>query len=212
MTPSLTDFGRRLLEQPGAAAKLGAGAALALIPGANLLALGYLYRWVAGLRAGHGLGLPEWTDWRGLLLDGLRFLLVYGLYALVPWAALAAVCHFLAQLPLVPGAALFGQVPAALWFAASPALVTAGLAVYLDFGQPRALLRFDDVLGRLRLLGAGAVVPSLALAGLLGAALAGWPSVFGYVLFQAAHFGGLVVVLGYLSALLASAERQPSAY
>ncbi len=74
----------RLIQQPHFRLKLLIGAGLCFIPVVNLFAFGYLYRFSAQLRRTGQLRLPEWHDWSGLFIDGVKFTLVWLVYWLLP--------------------------------------------------------------------------------------------------------------------------------
>ena len=96
------------------AKKLVAGSLLNLIPGVNLLALGYALRLMREVQAGEETELPPWEGWGGLWLDGVRVLAV-GL--------------------------AFGAAPALLhWLGAGEALTVLAFAVAATL-EPMALVR-----------------------------------------------------------------------
>lgn len=62
--------------------KISFGTVLMFIPGVNLLAFGYLYRFLRfpKFATDGGISLPQWEDWRRLFVDGIRlaiFIFVY---------------------------------------------------------------------------------------------------------------------------------------
>jgi hypothetical protein len=86
-TPIFEEVFRSLLKQPGLWQKLLVGGLLSFIPVVNLLAFGYLYRVSRSVRSSGRLTLPAWQlrdDWRSLLLDGLRFAVVWLAYWILP--------------------------------------------------------------------------------------------------------------------------------
>lgn len=73
-----------ILQKPGIWQKLLIGGLLSFIPVINLLAFGYLMRVCRECRRQGVVLLPEWTDWKGLFRNGLRFALVWLFYWLLP--------------------------------------------------------------------------------------------------------------------------------
>ena len=63
----------------------------------NLFAFGYLYRYTQQIRATGDLDLPSWDNWGGLLADGLRFLITWLIYWLLPVLLVAFLGHLLGQ-------------------------------------------------------------------------------------------------------------------
>jgi hypothetical protein len=58
------------------------GGMLSFVPFLNIFAMGYLYRVNRNMWATHKVSLPEWVDWKGLFVDGLRALFVMGIVML----------------------------------------------------------------------------------------------------------------------------------
>lgn len=73
-----------LLRKPGLWRKVLLGGLLSFLPLVNLLAFGYLLQVCRDCRRHGVVVLPEWSGWKGLLLDGLRFAAAWLLYWLVP--------------------------------------------------------------------------------------------------------------------------------
>lgn len=80
----------QLIQQPYWGLKLLIGGGLCFIPIINLFAFGYLYRFSAQLRRTGQLRLPEWHDWSGLFIDGVKFAVVWLVYWLLPLMLAAA--------------------------------------------------------------------------------------------------------------------------
>jgi hypothetical protein len=57
--------------------KIAIGVVLMFVPGVNLLAFGYLYRFVRSPKfaTDGGINLPPWDDWQQLFIDGVRLAL-----------------------------------------------------------------------------------------------------------------------------------------
>jgi hypothetical protein len=82
--PIFEEVFRQLIHQPQFWVKLLIGGGLSFIPLVNIFALGYLYRFSSQLRRTGQIRLPEWNDWQGLFLDGIRFVLVWLAYWILP--------------------------------------------------------------------------------------------------------------------------------
>ncbi len=82
--PIFEEVCSRVLRQPRFWMKMFVGGLLSFLPGLNLFAFGYLYR-ISHLAQTRGLvALPEWSDWRGLFFDGIKFAVVWLIYWLLP--------------------------------------------------------------------------------------------------------------------------------
>lgn len=74
----------RLLGRRENWSRLSIGILLSFVPGANLFAFGYLYRFTRRIQTNGELELPEWNNWKGLFSDGLKFAVVWLVYWLLP--------------------------------------------------------------------------------------------------------------------------------
>lgn len=83
-TPIFEEVFMRLIRQPGFGLKLLIGGLLSFVPVLNLFAFGYLYRFSKQTRKTGAVLLPEWSDWKGLFFDGLKFAVVWLAYWLLP--------------------------------------------------------------------------------------------------------------------------------
>lgn len=119
------------------AKKLVAGSLLNLIPGVNLLALGYALRLMREVLAGEETELPAWEGWGTLFLDGLQVLLVGAAFALVP-----ALLHLLGA----------GEVLTVLAFAAAATLEPMALVRLASSGRLGAAFEIGKVWQDVRLL------------------------------------------------------------
>lgn len=90
----------RLIRQPGFGLKLLIGGLLSFVPIVNIFAFGYLYRFSRKTRATGHVSLPEWTDWRALFFDGLRFGVVWLAYWLLPIFLMSLLSGLLATIRL----------------------------------------------------------------------------------------------------------------
>ncbi len=169
------------------AKKLVAGSLLNLIPGANLLALGYALRLMRDVLAGEETELPPWEGWRSLFLDGVRVLVVGVAFVLAP-----ALLHWLGA----------GELLTVLAFGAAATLQPMALVRVASSGRLGAAFEIGKVWQDVRLLFSGyfpAVLAWLAALFAYGLLLVGsrWPLAWmlhGFVgfylyLFFAALFG-----------------------
>jgi hypothetical protein len=83
-TPIFEEVFVNLIRQPGIWLKLLIGGLLSFIPVVNIFALGYLFRFSRKVRRTGDIQLPEWTDWKAMFFDGLRFLVVWIAYWMLP--------------------------------------------------------------------------------------------------------------------------------
>lgn len=169
------------------AKKLVAGSLLNLIPGVNLLALGYALRLMRDVLAGEETELPPWEGWRSLFLDGVRVLVVGVAFVLAP-----ALLHWLGA----------GDVLTVLAFGVAATLQPMALVRVASSGRLGAAFEIGKVWQDVRLLFSGyfpAVLAWLAALFAYGLLLVGsrWPLAWmlhGFVgfylyLFFAALFG-----------------------
>lgn len=169
------------------AKKLVVGSLLNLIPGLNLLTLGYALRLMRDVLAGEETELPPWEGWGGLFLDGVRVLVVGGAFVLAP-----ATLHWLGA----------GEVLTVLAFGVAAALEPMALVRLAPFGRLGAAFEIGKIWQDVRLLFAGyfpAVLAWLAALFAYGLLLVGsrWPLAWilhGFIgfylyLFFAALFG-----------------------
>lgn len=83
-TPIFEEVFSRLIKLSGFWGKFLIGGLLSFVPIVNIFAFGYLYRLSRQVRRSGQLVLPEWRDWQGLFMDGLRFGAVWLAYWLLP--------------------------------------------------------------------------------------------------------------------------------
>ena len=82
--PTFEEVFNHLIKLPGFRLKFFIGGLLSFVPILNIFAFGYLYRLSRAVCKLGKLVLPEWNDWTGLFLDGLRFMVVWLFYWLLP--------------------------------------------------------------------------------------------------------------------------------
>jgi len=122
------------------AKKLVAGSLLNLIPGLNLLALGYALRLMRDVLAGEETELPPWENWGALFLDGVRVLVVGLAFAAAP-----ALLHRLGA----------GDLLTVVAFGVAATLEPMALVRLASFGRLSAAFQIGKVWQDVRLLFAG---------------------------------------------------------
>ncbi|MCI0370023.1 MAG: DUF4013 domain-containing protein [candidate division NC10 bacterium] len=147
------------------AKKLVAGSLLNLIPGLNLLPLGYALRLMRDVLAGEETELPPWEGWGSLFLDGVRVLVVGFAFALAP-----ILLHWLGA----------GELLTVLAFGVAAALEPMALVRLASFGRLGAAFEIGKIWQDMRLLFSGyfpAVLAWLAALFAYGLLLVGsrWP-------------------------------------
>lgn len=83
-TPIFEEVFIQLIRQPHIGLRVLVGGLLSFVPGLNIFAFGYLYRFSRRTRRTGQITLGEWSDWRGLFIDGLRFAVAWLAYWLLP--------------------------------------------------------------------------------------------------------------------------------
>lgn len=83
-TPIFEEIVMRMIRQPGFWRKLLIGGLLSFVPIINIFAFGYLFRFSRRVRRTGQMVLPEWEDWKGLFMDGLKFAVAWLGYWLLP--------------------------------------------------------------------------------------------------------------------------------
>lgn len=86
MIPSFESIISRITANQRCWTTLLIGGVLCFIPGLNLIAFGYLYQYWQQIYQKGDFTLPVWGAWDRLLLDGLRFLIVWLLFLVLPIA------------------------------------------------------------------------------------------------------------------------------
>ena len=71
-------------DEPGWGTKFFVGGFFFFIPGLHIFSLGYLLQYAQRIRHHNELDLPEWREWGRLFKDGLRMLVVWVIFFLVP--------------------------------------------------------------------------------------------------------------------------------
>ena len=192
------------------------GGLVSFLPVVNIFALGYLYRYSEKVRRSGKLILPPWDphEWKGLFVDGLRFLAVILLFFGIPVFLGGMLTALLARsLDIVPNPAmaLFGFIfgflmavaylplAAALFF--GPILTIAALCNYQSRERFEDLARLDLVFRLVRKAGRRIIIPSLSFTGVIvvGAPVAGF-----------AFFLGFTMIIAYYTIVFAVLEKEGS--
>lgn len=151
-----------LIRQRGAGVKLLIGGLLSFVPIVNLLAFGYLYRFVQRIRRTGDVILPEWSDWRGLFFDGLRFGIVWVAYWLLPVMVASMVASMLSGL----GIGALAYLIFSLTFLIAPILFASALYRYLMRSDLKDLLDVQMIVKMTYLEFPRFLVPAIAYIGL----------------------------------------------
>lgn len=83
--PNFENLFNRLIQNPQFFISFLVGGLLCFIPIINLFALGYLYRMVKIIRHTGSFNMPEWDSFEQLFIDGIRMILVFLVYGLLPF-------------------------------------------------------------------------------------------------------------------------------
>ncbi|MEE9172821.1 MAG: DUF4013 domain-containing protein [candidate division NC10 bacterium] len=139
MRQMVVDAFQHPFRDPQAVRKLLVGAACNTLPIVNLLSIGYTLRHLEQVLEGEEVCLPEWTDFPGLFMRGVKVFLVGSVYMAFPLLLLSA------------GINLFLFSIAALCSAALEPMAQVHLArtgrVWLAFTLPRVWTEIKLVLG-----------------------------------------------------------------
>jgi len=180
------EVSRHLVIQPQFWVKWLIGGCLSFLPVANIFAFGYLYRFSMQLRQNGKIDLPEWSDWKGLFKDGLRFGLIWLIYWVFPLFLAFSIGFMFASIGL---RALSYLVITSTFFVASNLFCS---ALYRFHMNPyfKTLLEVDYVVRMCR-VGFGAyVLPILVFSGIFALALP---------LYGIAFFTGFLLLITHLN-------------
>lgn len=174
--PTIEQVSKRVFSDREWLKKCAIGGAISIVPLVNILAMGYLYQLFVQGRRGRDIALPEWSDLKGLALDGLRFLLIGLIFAGLPIGLVTALSYvafdgLIAQIPLIPVVFLAGPV------------MSAALYLYTVKGDIADSFNFEALGIMLQRAAISYVVPTLAF---LGLCLLCWP-----IIPVAFFFGGV---------------------
>lgn len=189
--PSLEQYCHSFFRQRQLGITLLIGGLLTFIPIVNLLALGYVWRYVSRMNQGM-TELPEWNDWKHLFLDGLRMLLTGLLYMGVPLLVGVLLCQLLTLITL----GVLGWLP---WFFISISLLIGSflLASAVQWSvlssDWKAIIEFRPIVNKALQSLPVLVVPVFAFWGILslGAPLYGFTTFFALLVFL--PYSGLAI-------------------
>jgi hypothetical protein len=175
------------------------GGLLCFVPILNIFALGYLYRYFEQVHRGGGFAWPDWNDWEGLFLDGLRMLAVMFLYAFVPVFAGLIVAFVMGLISF----GIMGKMASAALVSPLVLLAPLWVVAMLYVFQPRqrwpVLKRPALAWLMTRAAWPAFLVPALAFWGLV------W---LGWLLFGFAFFLGFLVLGAYYTRLFLEIESR----
>jgi hypothetical protein len=194
-TPIFEEVFSRLLGLSGFWLKMLVGGLLSFVPIINFFAFGYLLRLSKGVRQTGRLTLPDWDDWTGLFIDGLRFAVVWLAYWLLPLVLAGAISIVFG----VIGLGALSWLVLSVVFLLAPVLFSAAL---YRFNRRSDLQDLLDVVLIIR-MSYGAfprlIIPALTFAGICAVAA----PLYGFALFL-----GFVVVIAYTTLSFRSIEQR----
>ena len=194
--PIFEEVFARLIQQPGFGLKLLIGGLLSFVPILNIFAFGYLYRFARSTRRSGQLSLPEWNDWSGLFLDGLKFAVVWLAYWLLPLLLASALSGVLFGLGLGALAyMLFASV-----FLLSPVLFSSALYRLQMRSDFKDLLDVTLIIRMAYMELPRFIIPALAFLGIFALAL----PIYGFALFS-----GFLLLIAYTGLCYRSMEHRP---
>lgn len=157
--PTIEQVSKQLRADPNWFTKCMLGVLLSLIPIIHFFAFGYLYRLFEQGKRQAPLQMPEWDDWKGLFVDGLKFFFISLVFAGIPIGVMAAL------LGLLPWERYLEAIPMApVYFFAGP-LASAALYMYLLNKDFKNCFNFDALTGLLRRTFSSYWAPTLAYLG-----------------------------------------------
>lgn len=195
-TPIFEEVFSRMLSLPGFWLKILVGGLLSFVPVVNFFAFGYLLRLSKGVRRTGRVALPDWDDWSGLFIDGLKFAVVWLAYWLLPLLLACAISSLIGAV----GLGALSLLVFTLVFLLVPILFSAALYRYNRRNDLQDLL---DVVLIIRMsYGAfpGLIIPALTFAGICAVAA----PLYGFALF----FGFIVLVAHTTLAFRAIEQRR----
>lgn len=178
-TPIFEEVFSRMLGLPGFWLKVFVGGLLSFVPVVNIFAFGYLLRLCREARRSGRVVLPDWDDWSGLFMDGLKFAVVWLAYWLLPILLAGAISSVIGAV----GLKALSWLIFALAFLLAPILFSSAL---YRFSRRNNLEDLLDVVLIIR-MSYGAfprfIIPALAFVGIFAVAapLYGFAVFFGFV-------------------------------
>ena len=195
--PTFEEVFTKLAREPDLPLKFLVGGLLCFVPVINIFAFGFLYRFADRLRRHGDMRLPEWTDWGGLFLDGLRFTVVWLLFWVLPLLLGALVHGFFKSV----GIGALAYIAFSAVFLVAPVFFCAALRRL----QARADMRDLKDVGLILRMAAGQVgellIPCLVFFGIFALAL----PLYGFAVFAA-----FLIMVAYTSLCYRRVEGRSS--
>lgn len=183
-----------MLGLPGFWLKVLVGGLLSFVPVVNFFAFGYLLRLSQGVKRSGRVNPPDWDDWAGLFIDGLKFTVVWLGYWLLPiflaWA-ISAVIGLI-------GLDALSYLVVSLAFLVAPILFSAALYRYNRREDFKDLLDIPLIIRMSYGAFPRLIVPALAFVGIFGVAA----PLYGF-----AFFFGFVVLIAYTALSFRAIEQ-----
>lgn len=190
--PTFEEVCRKVINNPQFLYKILIGGLLCFVPPFSLLAFGYLYEQTRQIRHTGQLELPDWDRWDILVASGVRFLLLFLAFFMLPIAVGGLVFRIFDSITF----GLFFIVEYltfALFCLAAPTLFAWGLLRYQLRQQWRDTLAFRHLWPALAPVLPHLLVPTFAFWGLMAATL----PLYGF-----AFFAGMALFLPYATLCL----------
>ena len=116
--PTIEQVSKRLRSDRNWFTKCLLGVLFCCIPILHFLACGYLYRMFKAGKAQNAFVLPEWDDWKGLFIDGLKFFLIVLIFGGIPIALMSfakfaigwSAGSYFANIPVAPALFIAGPL------------------------------------------------------------------------------------------------------
>ena len=195
--PSIEAIYRKIFDDSNVWTKMLIGGLLSFVPVLNIFAFGYLYRYLRNLPDYGEFHLPRWNHLQGIFIDGLKCIVVFFIYCLIPILLLWLLSFLLDHMVF----SSLGWLPytfVSIGLITTPVLFASALYQFQLDEKWENLLELKPIVMRVLLVKEYVVVPSLAFVGLC---LAGLP-LFGFTFFL-----GMVVYLAYMYVLFISQDR-----
>jgi hypothetical protein len=196
-TPIFEEVFSRTLSLPGFWVRVLVGGLLSFVPVVNIFAFGYLYRFSRGVRKSGLVAMPEWTDWKGLFADGLKFAVVWLAYWLLPLFLAAVISVVIGAIGL--GALSYLLVSFA--FLLSPILFSSALYRYNMHSDFKDLLDVALIVRMTYMEFPRLIIPALAFVGISAIAA----PLYGFALFL-----GFVILIAYTGLTYRLIEKRRS--
>ncbi|OHE73396.1 MAG: hypothetical protein A2Y14_02065 [Verrucomicrobia bacterium GWF2_51_19] len=154
------------------------GSLLCFVPIVNLLAFGYLYRYLKQIRQTHDFSWPRWAEWERLFIEGVYFFLIALAFFAIPML-----------LGLLTGAIMRHTLLGfALGLFVGAPLFTSALYTFQGNSDWQSLRAVNVIFKRVVAHWAHFIFPSLAFVGFM---------VLGFPLYGFTFFVGLAILMPY---------------